>query len=69
MSDLEALLAAVRAERAIELGSRGKPWDYDDVWAAYRRARHARQRAVDAWLAGATAEPEGDWIEHAVTGL
>ena len=52
---VEAVIATVEAERAIELGSKGKPWDDDDVWAIYLRARHARQRAVDAWLKGKVA--------------
>lgn len=46
---LAELLAAVKAERAIELGSRGKPWDDDAVWPVYLRAVERRRKAADAY--------------------
>jgi hypothetical protein len=57
-SRTQAVLDAVRAERAIERGSRGKPWDDEAVWPVYLRAVEARRKAVDAWVREGPAEPE-----------
>ena len=52
------VLDACRAERAIERGSRGKPWDDDSVWPVYLRAVEARRKAVDAWLKADRMTPD-----------